>query len=376
MAISNMAMGLNHPHRRQSRKVMVGNVPIGGGSPITVQSMTNTDTRDVKATVGQIRRLERAGCEIVRVAVPDMEAAQALGRIRRSISIPLVADIHFDYILALKAIEMDVDKLRINPGNIGSERKVKAVVKAAKERGIPIRIGVNSGSLERDILRRYGHPTPEAMVESAMRHVRILEESDFHDIVISLKASDVRTTVEAYKLIAERCDYPLHLGVTEAGTFFSGTVKSAIGIGALLLEGIGDTIRVSLTADPVEEIRVGYEILKSLGLRSRGPNFISCPTCGRCEIDLISIAEEVQRRLSHIEEPITIAIMGCVVNGPGEAKEADIGLAGGRGKGVIFKKGCPVKTVPEDQLVDELIREVEGMIRNGTISLGCMTARR
>lgn len=349
-------------HRRRSRKVMVGNVPIGGSSPITVQSMTNTDTRDVKATVKQIRRLERAGCEIVRVAVPDMEAAEALGRIRRSISIPLVADIHFDYTLALKAIEMGVDKLRINPGNIGDERRIKAVVEAAKGRGIPIRIGVNSGSLERDILKKYGHPTPEAMVESAMRHVRLLEEMDFHDIVISLKASDVRTTVEAYKLVAERCDYPLHLGVTEAGTFFSGTVKSSIGIGALLLDGIGDTIRVSLTADPVEEIRVGYEILKSLGLRERGPNFISCPTCGRCEIDLISIAEEVQRRLSHIEEPITIAIMGCVVNGPGEAREADVGLAGGKGKGVIFKKGRPIKTVPEEKLVDELIGEVEGMI--------------
>ena len=358
-------MEVNRPHVRQSRKVIVGDIPIGGGSPITVQSMTNTDTRDVKATVDQTHRLERAGCEIVRVAVPDMEAAQALGQIRRSISIPLVADIHFDYTLALKAIEVGVDKLRINPGNIGGEKKVKAVVKAAKERGIPIRVGVNSGSLERDILRRYGHPTPEAMVESAMRHVRLLEELDFHDIVISLKASDVRTTVEAYKLIAERCDYPLHLGVTEAGTFLSGTVKSAIGIGALLLEGIGDTIRVSLTADPTEEVRVGYEILRSLGLRSRGPNFISCPTCGRCEIDLISIAEEVQRRLSHVDKPLTIAIMGCVVNGPGEAREADIGLAGGRGKGVIFKKGRPVKTVPEDQLVDELVHEVERMIDEG-----------
>lgn len=348
--------------RRRSRKVMVGGIPIGGGSPITVQSMTNTDTRDVKATVEQIHRLERAGCEIVRVAVPDMEAARALGRIKSSISIPLVADIHFDYTLALKAIEMGVDKLRINPGNIGDESRVRTVIKAAGERGIPIRIGVNSGSLERDILEKFGHPTPEAMVESAMRHVRILEEMDFRDIVISLKASDVRITVEAYRLIAERCDYPLHLGVTEAGTLFSGTVKSAIGIGALLLEGIGDTIRVSLTADPIEEVRVGYEILKSLGLRSRGPNFISCPSCGRCEIELISIAEEVQRRLSHIEEPITVAIMGCVVNGPGEAREADVGLAGGRGKGIIFKRGKPIRTVPEGQLVDELVREVERMI--------------
>jgi (E)-4-hydroxy-3-methylbut-2-enyl-diphosphate synthase len=347
--------------RRRSRKVIVGDVPIGGDAPISVQSMTNTDTRDVRATVEQIHRLERAGCEIVRVAVPDMEAAQALGEIKRAISIPLVADIHFDYKLALKAIEAGVDKLRINPGNIGDESRVKMVVEAAKGKGVPIRIGVNSGSLERDILRKYGHPTPEAMVESALRHVRILEDMGFHDIVISLKASDVLTTVRAYRLIAERCDYPLHLGVTEAGTFFSGTVKSAMGIGALLLDGIGDTIRVSLTADPVEEVRVGYEILKSLGLRERGPNFISCPTCGRCEIDLISIAEEVQRRLSYLTVPITIAIMGCVVNGPGEAKEADVGLAGGKGKGVIFKKGRPIKTVPEERLVDELIREIDQM---------------
>lgn len=340
-----------------------GSVTIGGDAPISVQSMAKTDTRDPIATAGQIRRLEEAGCEIIRVAVPDLEAAEALGQIKRGISIPLVADIHFDYRLALKALEIGVDKLRINPGNIGERARVEAVVKEAAARGVPIRIGINAGSLEKDLLARYGHPTPEAMVESALRHVGILEDLNFRDIVISLKASDVMTTVSAYRLLAERVEYPLHVGITEAGTAWAGSIRSAVGIGTLLAGGLGDTLRVSLTGDPAEEVRVGFEILRSLGLRQRGPTIISCPTCGRCQVDLIGVAEEVQKRLAHISAPIRVAVMGCVVNGPGEAQEADVGLAGGKGVGLLFRRGKAVGKVREDEMVDALCREAEEAAR-------------
>lgn len=345
--------------RRKTRRIRIGGVEVGGDAPISVQSMTKTLTRDVEATISQIRSLERVGCEIVRVAVANMEDAKALGVIKRAIRIPLIADIHFDYRLAIRAVEEGVDGLRINPGNIGDVKRVREVVKAAKERGIPIRIGVNSGSLERDLLERYGHPTPEAMVESATKNIRILEDLDFYDIKVSLKASDVMKTVKAYRLLAERVDYPFHIGITEAGTTFSGTVKSAVGIGILLSEGIGDTIRVSLTGAPEEEVRVGYEILRSLGLRKRGVNIISCPTCGRIRVDVMGIAEEVERRLTHIDRPLNIAIMGCIVNGPGEAAEADVGFAGGDGVGLIYVKGKRVKRVKEEAMVDELVRMVE-----------------
>ncbi len=345
--------------RRLTQKILVGNVPIGGGAPVTVQSMTNTDTRDVKATVCQIHRLEEAGCEIVRVAVPDQAAAKALAQIKRQIAIPLVADIHFDYRLALSAVEARVDKLRINPGNIGSQERIEAVVKAASERKIPIRIGVNSGSLEKELLQKYGWPTAEAVVESALRHVAILEKLGFEEIVISLKSSDVPVTIRAYELISEKVSYPLHLGITEAGTLKTGSIRSAVGIGTVLAQGIGDTIRVSLTSDPVEEVEVGFEILKSLGLRRRGPTVISCPTCGRAQIDLIPLAEEVERRVKSIEKPLKIAVMGCVVNGPGEAKQADFGIAGGKGDGLVFKHGKVIKKVKETQLVDALLEEIE-----------------
>ncbi|MDQ1317748.1 MAG: (E)-4-hydroxy-3-methylbut-2-enyl-diphosphate synthase [Candidatus Poribacteria bacterium] len=350
--------------RRSSRQIKVGSIKIGGDAPISVQSMTNTDTRDVSATIAQILALESAGCELVRVAVPDMESASVLGEIKTGISIPLVADIHFDYRIALKAIKEGVDKLRINPGNIGDPEKVKAVVESAKRREIPIRIGVNSGSLEKDLLIKYGHATPEAMVESAMRHVSILEKMEFYDIVISLKASDPLRTIEAYRIMAERVDYPLHLGVTEAGTIFAGAIRSAVGIGVLLAEGIGDTIRVSLTDDPVQEVRAGYEILKSLELRSHGVTIISCPTCGRTKIDIVKIAREVEERVADIKKPIKIAVMGCIVNGPGEAREADIGIAGGKGRGILFKKGERIRTLPEDELVDALVEEVKNMLQN------------
>jgi len=340
----------------------VGSLAIGGDAPISVQSMTNTDTCDVSATISQIKALEAVGCEIIRVAVPDMESASILGEIKSEISIPLVADIHFDYRLALRAIEEGVDKLRINPGNIGESENVKAVVESAKKKNVPIRIGVNSGSLEKDLLAKYGHPTPEAMVESAMRHVAILEELEFYDIVISLKASDPLKMIEAYRLMADRVDYPLHLGVTEAGTAFSGAIRSSVGIGVLLSEGIGDTIRVSLTDDSVQEVRAGYEILKSLGLREYGATVISCPTCGRTKIDIVKIARQVEERIADIKKPIKIAVMGCIVNGPGEAKEADIGIAGGKGKGILFKKGERIRSILEDKLVDELVREVRNMI--------------
>ncbi|MCK4591272.1 MAG: flavodoxin-dependent (E)-4-hydroxy-3-methylbut-2-enyl-diphosphate synthase [Candidatus Latescibacteria bacterium] len=345
--------------RELTKKILVANVPIGGGAPVTVQSMTNTDTRDVEATVGQIHRLEQAGCEIVRVAVPDQAAAKVLSQIKRQIAIPLVADIHFDYRLALSALEAGVDKLRINPGNIGSQERVEAVVKAASERKIPIRIGVNSGSLEKELLQKYGWPTAEAMVESALRHVAILEKLGFEEIVISLKSSDVPVTMGAYELISEKVSYPLHVGITEAGTLKAGSIRSAVGIGTLLAQGIGDTIRVSLTSDPLEEVEVGFEILKSLGLRRRGPTVISCPTCGRAQIDLIPLAEEVERRVKSIEKPLKIAVMGCVVNGPGEAKQADFGIAGGKGEGLVFKHGKVIKKVKEPQLVDALLEEIE-----------------
>ena len=348
--------------RRISREVKVGNITIGANALIAVQSMTNTDTRDVSATLAQINRLEEVGCEIIRVAVPNMAAAESLKAIKQEMTVPLVADIHFDYRLALKAIDGGVDKLRINPGNIGSEDRVKAVVKAAKSRGIPIRIGVNAGSLEDELIEKYGHHCPEALVESAQKHIKILEQLDFYDIVISLKDSNVINMIDSYRLMAEQTEYPLHLGVTEAGTKFSGTIKSAIGIGILLHEGIGDTIRVSLTEDPVEEVKVGFEILKSLGLRVHGPNIIACPTCGRCQINLIDIAHEIERRTSHIKKPLNIAVMGCVVNGPGEAKGADIGIAGGKSKGIIFKHGVKIKTVAEENLIAEFLAELERLV--------------
>jgi len=346
-------------NRLNTRRVVVGSVPIGGGAPITVQSMTNTDTKDVASTVAQIRRLEAAGCEIVRLAVPDAEAAAAIGRIKGEISIPIVADIHFDYRLAVLSAENGADKLRINPGNIGSKRNLAEVVRAAESKGIPIRVGVNSGSLERDLLSKYGGPKPEALVESALRNISYLEELGFSDIVVSLKASDVTTAIEAYLMAAERTDCPLHVGITESGTLRSGTIRSSVGIGAILSRGIGDTIRVSLTADPVEEVFVGFEILKSLGLRERGPVVISCPSCGRAEIDVIPIAEEVERRISHLPDFIKVAVMGCVVNGPGEAKDADVGIAGGRGSAVLFRRGKVLRKVKESDIVDALVEEVE-----------------
>ncbi|MBU3142085.1 flavodoxin-dependent (E)-4-hydroxy-3-methylbut-2-enyl-diphosphate synthase [Clostridium sp. CF012] len=344
---------------RKTRKIKVGNIYIGGDSLVSVQSMTNTDTRDVEATVNQILQLEEAGCDIVRCAVPDMEAAEAIKEIVKRIHIPLVADIHFDYRLALKSIENGVSKLRINPGNIGSIDKIKLVAKAASDKGIPIRIGVNSGSLESDILEKYGHVCAQALVESALRHVEILESLNFYDIVISIKSSDVVMMIESYKLISGKVDYPLHIGVTEAGTTWRGTIKSSVGIGALLAQGIGDTVRVSLTGEVVDEVKVGIEILKSLGYIDDGIKFISCPTCGRTQINLIKIANEVEQRLANCHKNIKIAIMGCAVNGPGEAREADIGIAGGKGIGLIFKKGEIIKTVKEEDLVEELLLEID-----------------
>jgi (E)-4-hydroxy-3-methylbut-2-enyl-diphosphate synthase len=347
--------------RINTRKIKVGNIYIGGNSPITVQSMTNTDTRNVAATVNQILKLEEAGCDIIRCAVPDIEAANALKFITKQIHIPLVADIHFDYKLALSSIENGVSALRINPGNIGSAERIKLVAEAAKDKGIPIRIGVNSGSLEKDILNSYGKVCPEALVESALRHVQILESLNFFDIVLSIKSSNVRQMIECYRLISQKTNYPLHIGVTESGTIWRGTIKSSVGIGALLCEGIGDTIRVSLTGDPIEEIKVGKEILKSVGYIQEGVEFISCPTCGRTQIDLINIAKEVEERLGNMNKKIKIAVMGCAVNGPGEAREADIGIAGGNGEGLIFKKGQIIKKVKEEDLVEELIKEIENL---------------
>lgn len=347
--------------RKKTRAVRCGNVIVGGDNPISVQSMTNTDTRDAEKTIAQIKRLEEAGCDMVRVAVPDMEAAENIGKIKAGINIPLIADIHFDYRLALKAIEEGIDGVRINPGNIGDIDRVRQVVEKCKEKGIGIRIGVNGGSLEKHLLEKYGEPTAEAMVESAMGHIKILEDLDFHDIVISLKNSDIFRTVEAYRLMSERVDYPLHIGITESGSVKRGTIKSAIGVGSMLMDGIGDTLRISLTGDPVEEVHVGKEILRSLGLLNDRIKIISCPTCGRTQINLIEIADEVEKRIGNMEKDITVAIMGCVVNGPGEAREADIGIAGGKGEGLLFKKGEVIKKIPGDMLVEELIKEIEMM---------------
>lgn len=345
--------------KKATRQIHVGPVAIGGDAPCSVQSMCSTDTRDVAATIAQISALAAVGCEIVRCAVPDLDAAVALGQIKKNSPIPVIADIHFDYKLALKVLEGGIDGLRLNPGNIGDKWKVAEVVKSAAERSVPIRIGVNAGSLEKELLERYGHPTAEAMAQSALGHIRILEELNYREIKVSLKASDVMKTVSAYRLLSEAVDYPLHIGITEAGTIFSGTIKSSVGLGILLADGIGDTLRVSLTGDVLDEVRVGYEILKSLGLRQRGVNFVSCPTCGRCQINLIKVAEDVERRLQGIDKRITVAVMGCAVNGPGEAREADVGIAGGKGEGLLFRHGEIVRKVPEDQLAQALIEEID-----------------
>lgn len=344
--------------RKMTREINIGGVKIGGNNPIAIQSMCNTDTRDVKSTVEQIKKLEKAGCEIIRVAVPDMQAAECIRDIKNSIDIPLVADIHFDYRLALKCMDNGIDKIRINPGNIGSADRVKQVADMAKKNHIPIRVGVNSGSLEKELVEKYGGVTPQGLVESALGHVKLLEQNDFYDTAISIKASNVPFSIEVYELLSNTVDYPLHVGITEAGTVWGGTIKSAVGIGAILSRGIGDTIRVSLTGDPVEEIYAAKEILKDLNLRKFGVEFISCPTCGRTSIDLIKIANEVENKIKDIDKNIKVAVMGCAVNGPGEAREADIGIAGGHGEGLIFKKGEILRKVPEEKLVDELLKEI------------------
>ncbi|MBQ8001081.1 MAG: flavodoxin-dependent (E)-4-hydroxy-3-methylbut-2-enyl-diphosphate synthase [Ruminococcus sp.] len=339
-------------------KVKAGNVEIGAGAPVSVQSMLNTPAHDIQASVEQAKHLANAGCDIIRAAVPDKEAVALIPALKEAVSVPIVADIHFDYKLALECVAAGVDKIRINPGNIGSDDRVKAVADACRTHGVPIRIGVNSGSLEKSILAKYGHPTAQALCDSALYHASLLEKFDFTDIVLSMKSSSVPTTVKAYELAAERCDYPLHLGVTEAGTEYSGIIKSSAGIGSLLLHGIGDTIRISLTADPVREVTAGIELLKSIGLRSGGVHFVSCPTCGRTKIDLIGLAECVQTKLANVDKDITVAIMGCAVNGPGEAREADIGVAGGDGCGLIFRKGEILYKVPEDKIADALLDEI------------------
>ncbi len=344
--------------RKQTKKVQVGDISIGGDAPISVQSMTNTDTRDVKATVAQIKRLEDAGCDIIRVAVPDTEAASAVRGIKKATKIPLVADIHFDYRLALECIKNGVDKIRLNPGNIGGQDRVKIVADMAKERQIPIRIGVNSGSVEKSIIEKYNGVTPEGMVESALAHAAMLENVNFEDIIISIKASSVPMTIAAYKLLSQKSPYPIHIGVTEAGTIYKGTIKSSIGIGCLLSDGIGDTLRVSLTGDPVEEVRVGKQILKSLGIITSGIEVVSCPTCGRTRIDLIGIANMIEPVLDKIDKNIKVAIMGCEVNGPGEAKDADIGIAGGNNEALLFKKGKIIRKIPQDKIVEELVKEI------------------
>ncbi|KKM11803.1 4-hydroxy-3-methylbut-2-en-1-yl diphosphate synthase [Clostridiales bacterium PH28_bin88] len=348
--------------RRKTRLIHVGSLGIGGDAPISIQSMTNTDTRDVGATVAQIRDLEQAGCELVRVAVVDKDAASAIKSIKKNISIPVVADIHFDYRLALKAMDSGVDGLRLNPGNIGGPDKVAQVVREARERRVPIRIGVNAGSLEKTLMEKYSGITPEAMVESALGHIRILEDMGFSLIKVSLKASEVPLMVQAYRRLAELVDYPFHLGVTEAGTVLRGSVKSAVGMGILLGEGIGDTMRVSLTGDPVHEVRVGYQILKALGLRERGVELISCPTCGRCQINLVDVAEEVEQRLQHVTTPVRVAVMGCAVNGPGEARQADVGIAGGKGFGLLFRNGEVVRKVAAHEMVPALLEEIKSVV--------------
>lgn len=342
-----------------TKQINIGGVPVGGGAPIPIQSMCNTRTDDVAATVAQIHRLEAAGCDIIRVAVPDQAAARAVGAIKEQIHIPLVVDIHFDYRLALESVAAGCDKVRINPGNIGDAERVKAVARACREKGVPIRIGVNGGSLEKPLLAKYGGVTPEALVESAFGHIALLHRFDFDDICVSLKSSDVRTTMAAYRLMSERCDYPLHLGVTETGTIRMGTLKSAIGIGGLLGFGIGDTLRVSLSADPVEEVYAARDILKAIGLRREGPDLIACPTCGRTKIDLIPLAQAVEERLKTVTKPITVAVMGCPVNGPGEAAAADVGIAGGNGKGILFRHGEVVRQVPQEELLDALMALIE-----------------
>ncbi len=352
--------------RRKTKAVMVGKVQVGGDAPVAVQSMTKTDTTDVDGTIKQIEEMVAAGCEIVRIAVPDKDAAIALKEIRKRTTVPLVADIHFHYKLALMALEAGIDKLRLNPGNIGSIDRIREVVRAAEAQKVPIRIGVNGGSLEKDLLKKYGTATPEAIVESGMRHIRILEDLGFTDTIISLKASDVNRMVEAYRLMSTMVDYPFHLGVTEAGTAFGGTIKSAIGLGILLHEGIGDTIRVSLAAEPHEEVRVGWEILKSLELRNRGVTVVACPTCGRLDIDnFVEIVTEVERRLAHVEEPLHLSIMGCAVNGPGEAHDSQLGITFGRNVGMIFKDGVPMRRVAGADIVEEFVKEVEILRREG-----------
>ncbi len=347
--------------KKIKRTVNIGGIIVGGENPISIQSMTNTDTRNVQDTVSQILKLEEAGCQIIRCAVPDREAAEALSKIKKQIHIPLVADIHFDYRLAIESIKAGADKIRLNPGNIGSRERVEAVVSLAKANGIPIRIGVNGGSLEKDLIEKYKSPCAEALVESAMRHVEILDDLNFSDIVVSIKVSDVTNMIKAYRKFNELSDIPLHIGLTEAGTLRNGLIKSAMGIGALLVDGIGDTIRVSLTADPVQEIYAAKDILKNLGLRKSGIQFVSCPTCGRTKVNLIEIANQVEEKLSDIEKPLKVAVMGCAVNGPGEAKDADIGIAGGEGKFLLFKNGEIIKTVPEADIINELISEIAKM---------------
>ncbi len=349
--------------RKHTKQILVGDVKIGGGASVSVQSMANTDTRDVSATVRQIHALTEAGCQIIRVAVPDAQSAEAIKSIKSQISIPLVADIHFDYRLALTCIESGIDKVRINPGNIGSLDRVKQVADACRRRGIPIRIGVNGGSLERNLIEKYGSPTPQAMVESALGHIRLLEDVDFDNICISLKASDVPNTIAAYRLMSETVDYPLHVGITETGTKKLGIIKSAAGIGGLLAMGIGDTVRVSLTDDPIYEVQAAYDILKAVGAYTDCVQFVSCPTCGRTKIDIIRIAAEVERRLAHIRTPMKVAVMGCAVNGPGEARDADIGLAGGDGVGLIFSHGEILKKVPEAELVDTFVELAENIAK-------------
>ena len=345
--------------RKKTKKIFVGSVEVGGSSPVSVQSMTNTDTRDVKATVSQIRRLEKAGCDIARVAVPDDEAAEALNDIVRKVNIPVVADIHFNYRLALKSIDSGAACIRINPGNIGNIKRLEKVVNKAADAGIPIRVGINSGSLEKDILKKYGHPTPGALVESALRNINLIEKMHFKNIKVSIKSSDVVTSIEANRNLSKKTRYPLHIGITEAGTAFSGTVKSSVGLGILLNEGIGDTLRVSLSADPVKEVLAGFEILKSLGLRSWGPELISCPTCARQQADVIQIAQRIEKKMAGFKSPFKVAVMGCEVNGPGEAKEADVGLAGSKKCGVIFKKGIIVKKVEKKEMFEALLEEVK-----------------
>ncbi|WP_456385592.1 flavodoxin-dependent (E)-4-hydroxy-3-methylbut-2-enyl-diphosphate synthase [Desulfolithobacter sp.] len=350
--------------RRETRQIHIGSVAIGGGAPISVQSMTNTDTRDIEATVAQIRRLEKAGCELIRVAVPDMEAAVAIRGIREQITIPLIADIHFDSRLAVAAMEHGAQAIRINPGNLGGEDKLVRVVDAARQHRVPIRVGVNSGSIEKDLLKKYGYPTPEmptALIESALRNVALLEKLSFYEIKISIKSSDTLTTISSYRKLSEKTDYPLHIGVTEAGGLIAGTVKSSVALGILLFDGIGDTFRISLTRDPEEEIRVGFELLRSLHIRQRGPEMISCPTCGRTRIDLFPLAEAVEKHLQTMETNLKVAVMGCVVNGPGEAREADIGIAGGHGVGIIFKKGEIFKKLPEEELLPVFLYELNKM---------------